>query len=204
MNFANAKFLERFLSFVVIASFSLLVAIIVTSLLVAASFYVHEAGHIAGCAFGSFVNGWEGSCAVSNYTEVTIFGEMKVSVPQQTAIYGKVSKIMALTGPVLSILFFVSLTAGVVRKFGVKERMIWAVPIIFTMREIGGNVICGTDNSLGIPQEFCAGTIVGIAGEIVTLLLIPSIALLAYPRIEKAYRKFRGGWHGKSGKKRGV
>ena len=168
-------------------------AIILASLLLAAQYFVHEGGHLAGC----YLTGWAWqlpvSCSITNIRTIPIYpGILEISAPQQTQsdnVHG--SPLVYFGGPVLSIVFFILLGVCLNYALKCKSKAYWLIFCGFILSEIYGNALCGTDNPTGNPFDICKMPALALFNQLVLVIfaIIP-ITYLLYPSALRTYDGF--------------
>ncbi|MCX6772327.1 MAG: hypothetical protein NTV88_00980 [Candidatus Micrarchaeota archaeon] len=113
--------------------------------------------------------------ATSAWTDCT--GLSFIKCPQQTKWMGGGDLTGAFTfGGVFLVIFVASLVSASLYKYS-KNRLYLAFPVLYAISEIGGNVLCGTDNLTGAPYGVCGTlSIMAIAG----LAMLANLFLVFY------------------------
>jgi hypothetical protein len=137
--------------------FILLVVSFLASIFVySASFYVHEGGHITYGFLGNFIeDGTITKFTIENWVDAPILKFIKL--PQRTKIIeGTGSANFALGGVIMVILVSIFFAFSYYKLSKSKnKKYVFLIPIVFAIHEISGNIICGTDNFIGLPLSIC-------------------------------------------------
>jgi hypothetical protein len=162
---------------VVAMGFAVALSLVFGPLLYCAAFYIHEFGHIF---FGTIGN-------LYFYQKIIIPHVINwinccfIPVPQQT--YNGIepaSGIFRLGG---SLFIFITITLGSLYFYAKTKNQnkvyVFLFPLIFTIHELIGNALCGTDNLAGSQYSFCGWQVIKSI-PFPYLLCIP-ILLLSYP-----------------------
>jgi len=119
-------------------------------------FYIHEAGHMIFGYFGSLiVSGQAASFNVTNWIEFP--GLEFIKLPQQTKMTQGQPTLFFTYGGVVFIVAMVSLLSYFIlrRLSGNGRAMIFFYPVFFSVHELIGNVVCGSDNPSGHALNAC-------------------------------------------------
>jgi len=134
---------------------SYVIAVLLFSIYVPISFYLHEGGHILGGILNDVITGQPiHKYIISNWVNSTI---PYLQMPQQTRIVdGNGSALMTLGGmyAVIGIFLFTSYIIYAKCNFKTKN-LVLLIPIYVVITEIVSNFICGTDNWQGKPFDIC-------------------------------------------------
>lgn len=162
--------------------------IVLTIGAVSVNMVVHEIGHVSLGSIEGLLYGQPRSFYISNYVNMSI-GFIDFKVPQETTIVGaKGGLLFIFGGIILSLLFW-----GWVGLFLYKKTKKFVYPsllfVIFLMRELLGNYMCGTDNLSGSKLVVCVSLIDWVRYNIL-FLLFPLFFLMLYPFVHNLMNKF--------------
>ncbi|MDD1674369.1 MAG: hypothetical protein LUQ13_01865 [Methanomicrobiales archaeon] len=147
------------------------------------SFWFHEFGHILyGFLNNLLLRGMISRFTVTNWVDFPPFPFLKA--PQQvTIVDGDPSLNFALGGILFVILVWAAISLTVYHTSGDTHRTwVFVVPLVFSLMEILGNFLCGTDNLSGVPQPICEMSAVHpLLGVLPLMLLLPFTILLYQP-----------------------
>jgi|GEM_PF-3369986 len=133
------------------SGFATIVLIILLSFL---SYSIHEMGHVLFGTIGSYLKSGEMPAFTTSAWD-NCAGLDFIKCPQQTMWLGGgvLTGAFAFGGVFLVILVASLLSASLYKH--TKNRLYLAFPVLYAINEIGGNVICGTDNLMGGPYGIC-------------------------------------------------
>ncbi|MAG38685.1 hypothetical protein CMO90_01225 [Candidatus Woesearchaeota archaeon] len=154
------------------------------------SFYIHEGGHIAYGFLGNLIeDGTITKFSIENWIDMPLFSFIKL--PQRTKIIeGNPSLNFALGGIITIILMSTFLAILYYKKSKNKnKKYVFLLPIIFTIHEISGNFICGTDNITGNPLDLC-NPFFGFLTKSIIWMLVGVFMLLFYYKFQEKFNKF--------------
>jgi len=137
------------------AGIAFLSSYLLTILLLFISYYLHEFGHILfGFIYNLRLDGTISKYNISNW--VTFQPFPFVNVPQQTQILsGKDSLFMAFGGMITVVCCMFMISYVIYRKYEIKNKLIFLIPVFFAITGIIGNIVCGTDNIHKSPYPIC-------------------------------------------------
>jgi hypothetical protein len=142
-----------------------------TSIIFALDAFVHEGGHILGCAADSAVFGTHGGCSVTGTQKMSA-----LDVPNK--VTGTEGMFFAIGGPVASIFAaFLITRLGFFRNYKIARMMLLGGIMLF---EIGGNMVCGTDHLSGALDNICPGSLKNTIFAISFIMVFAAIGDILY------------------------
>lgn len=141
------------------------------------SFYFHEVGHMLFGSLDGLMRGNVPSFTIGAWVNHPAVPFLKL--PQQTVITdGNGSLNFALGGPIFMILLFAFFSFVGYRRSG--NRLWFILLASVFLFEVGGNIICGTDNFFGRPLSVCDAYNLGWIEMVSVALFAFTFTLLFY------------------------
>ncbi len=169
---------------------SLIAALLISAVIITATYYIHEGGHILFGYIGNILHNSESSFNISNWVNHPIIPYIKV--PQQTTILKGYNTLDFVIGGMLLDIVVFSIIAIIIYKHSKPQKKKFIILILLSIifYELVGNFLCGTDNHTGKPLTDCSGiNSAAIAGIIIIFSITMYLQPCVYSFLLKSGKK---------------